>query len=384
MKRFGTKALTLVIASSLIVMPASAAPSVDDIKKSKEAAQGEVNSLQAQLTSIIEKIDDLELELISTGEEIDKVTVDLEETKELEKQQYEDMKLRIKYMYEQGDATAFEAIITAKDFSDLVNKAEYVQNVHSYDRKKLNEYVETKKKVAKLKTKLETEQKNLETKAQQFQSKEDELNTVLEEKRGEVADLDEQLQAAVEEAARRAAEEEKARQEAAKEAAQQAAAQQKEEQKQQSQNNNTNSGNNTDDSDSKNEDKDNNNSNSDKNEDKDDSSDEPGYSAPVGGSVVDRAYSKLGCPYKYGAVGPNSFDCSGFVSFCLTGQYKRIGTSGTFAGWPRVSNPQPGDICVKPGHVGIYIGNGKMIHAPHTGDVVKISNVHSGMWYVRR
>ena len=62
-------------------------------------------------------------------------------------------------MYEQGDGSAVEALISSKDFSDLVNKAEYVQNVHNYDRQKLAEYVATKEQVAELKTSLEEEQK---------------------------------------------------------------------------------------------------------------------------------------------------------------------------------------------------------------------------------
>ena len=52
-----------------------------------------------------------------------------------------------------------------------------------------------------------------------------------------------------------------------------------------------------------------------------------------GGSVVSRAYSKLGCAYSWGGIGPDSFDCSGFVSYCLTGRYCRLGTTGTFMGW---------------------------------------------------
>ena len=102
-----------------------------------------------------------------------------------------------------------------------------------------------------------------------------------------------------------------------------------------------------------------------------------------GNSVVNRAYSQLGKPYQWSAVGPNSFDCSGLVSYCLTGSYSRLGTTGTFMGWTRVSNPQPGDICVNSHHCGIYIGGGQMIHAPRTGDVVKVSSVHSDMIYVR-
>ena len=141
MKRFGTRILTAVIASSLIVMPVSAAPSVEQLKKNKESAEGEVNSLKAELTKIIGKIDKLERDLIETSEEIDTVKVELGDARELEKQQYEDMKLRIRYMYEQGDVSALEALLSARDFSDLMNKAEYVQKVHAYDRQKLNEYI---------------------------------------------------------------------------------------------------------------------------------------------------------------------------------------------------------------------------------------------------
>lgn len=103
-----------------------------------------------------------------------------------------------------------------------------------------------------------------------------------------------------------------------------------------------------------------------------------------GSSVVERAYAHIGCPYSWGATGPRSFDCSGFVSMCLSGKYGvRIGTTYTFMGWTRVSNPQPGDVCTNSHHCGIYIGGGQMIHAPHSGDVVKVSPVHSGMIYVR-
>lgn len=109
----------------------------------------------------------------------------------------------------------------------------------------------------------------------------------------------------------------------------------------------------------------------------------PAPSAPSqsvdGGSVVSRAYSKLGCAYSWGGIGPNSFDCSGFVSYCLTGRYCRLGTTGTFMGWTRVSDPQPGDVVVNSYHTGIYIGNGQMIHASEYSTGVIISSVAAGM-----
>ena len=74
-----------------------------------------------------------------------------------------------------------------------------------------------------------------------------------------------------------------------------------------------------------------------------------------------------------------SFDCSGFVSYCLTGRYCRLGTTVDFMGWTRVSDPQPGDVVVNSYHTGIYIGNGQMIHASDYKTGVIISSVAAGM-----
>ena len=70
---------------------------------------------------------------------------------------------------------------------------------------------------------------------------------------------------------------------------------------------------------------------------------------------------------------------SGFVSYCLTGRYCRLGTTGTFMGWTRVSDPQPGDVVVNSYHTGIYIGGGQMIHASDYNTGVIISSVAAGM-----
>lgn len=103
----------------------------------------------------------------------------------------------------------------------------------------------------------------------------------------------------------------------------------------------------------------------------------------TGNAIVDRAYGELGKPYVWGAVGPHSYDCSGLVSYCISGQYTRLGTTSTFMYWSRVSDPIPGDICTNDHHCGVYIGGGQMIHAPQSGDVVKIGPVQSGMIFVR-
>lgn len=390
MNKHGIRLITAVVTSSMIVTPVLAAPSVDDLKKEKAAKQSEVSSLQSQLTTLMGKVNTLESELIQTGEDITKAQGDLEVAQEKEKEQYAAMKKRIKYMYEAGNDSAFETLVTSEDFTDLLSKAEYVQNVHSYDRKQLQEYVETKQQISDLKDSLEKDQKELESKQVEYEKQGDNLNNLITSKSAEVANLDSEIQAAAE-AAERAARE--AAEKAAKEAERQQAAASNNNAASTSNRNNTTSNRNNTTSSSTAASNRNNTTSSSSSSSSASAATKPSNSSSSattsgtnanGGSIVSRAYSQLGKPYVWGACGPNSFDCSGFVSYCLTGSYTRLGTTLTFMGWTRVSNPQPGDVVTTATHCGIYIGNGQMIHAPHTGDVVKVGPVQSGMIYVRR
>lgn len=104
--------------------------------------------------------------------------------------------------------------------------------------------------------------------------------------------------------------------------------------------------------------------------------------------VLNEAYKHLGKPYVYGATGPNAFDCSGFTSYV----YAKLGYSIGRTTYNQInagrevsySQLQPGDLVFPhSGHVGIYVGNGMMIHAPHTGDVIKVASVYK-FWRARR
>ena len=378
LKKVHSTFLTAALACSLAVTPVFANPAEDaeNLKNQKTEAESELSNLQTQFDTLIQKANELELKLIKTGEAIIQAQADLEQAQEDEKTQYAAMKLRIKYMYEAGDATALESLVSSEDFSDLLSKAEYVQSVHGYDRDKLEEYVATKQKIADLKDQLETEQSQLESMQTEYETEESNLTTLIDSKQAEVADLDSQIQ----EAAEKAAKEEEERQKKAEEERQkqlQAASQN-------STTTNSNSGN-SNSSSSSNSNKGNSSSNSSSSSNKGNSSSSSSSSSGsyVSGSTVSRAYSALGKPYVWGATGPNSFDCSGLVGFCLTGRYSRSCTSASLNALPTVSNPQPGDVCVRSGHCGIYIGNGQMIHAPHTGDVVKVASVPSNMRIVR-
>jgi cell wall-associated NlpC family hydrolase len=121
-----------------------------------------------------------------------------------------------------------------------------------------------------------------------------------------------------------------------------------------------------------------------------------GVGDPTGGSIPGDRYSSvvgiamqyLGVPYVWGGASPSGFDCSGLVMYV----YAQVGISlphYTVAQWDypnAVSVPradlEPGDLVFFAGlgHVGIYVGNGQFIHAPHTGDVVRIDSLSEG-WY---
>lgn len=113
------------------------------------------------------------------------------------------------------------------------------------------------------------------------------------------------------------------------------------------------------------------------------------YSGPASGNArtaINFAYAQMGKPYVYGSDGPSSYDCSGLTEKAWAAAGVDIGRD-TYAQWANVkhiskSDLQPGDLVFfnSLGHVGLYIGNGKMIHAPHTGTVVQIADISSGYY----
>ena len=351
LKKICSVVVAAALTFSLSVTPILA-DEVSDLKKQKKDTEEQVNSLQTQLKSLMTKISELENDLITTGEEISQTEEDLKAAQEEQEQQYQAMKRRIKYMYEAGTGSAtVEKVLSSGNTTSALKQAEYSQDLHSYDRKKLNEYVATVEKVAELKDTLETKMDDLEKTQTEYEEQKTELNTTITEKSSEIKDLDVQI----DEAVKKAAEEEAKRQEEARKAAEAAAAAEAAKKN----NNNRNTGGTTNSG--------------------------ATYNPSTGNAIVDAAYSQIGVPYVWGGTTPYvGLDCSGLVQYCYRQAGKSIPrTSGSIlAGGTIVSDPQPGDICWTPGHVAIYIGNGQMIEAQQTGVPVKVSKVRV-VYYVR-
>ena len=369
-KRIAKVFVTTVLISSLIVSPVFATPSVDDMQEDKAQTQSEVAELQKLLTENLEKINNLEEEITQKEEEINKASVDLEEAIYQQNIQYEAMKLRIKYMYEAGNLNALETFLSAKSFSDLVNQAEYIQNVHSYDRKKLNEYVETKEKVEQLKVSLQEEAEQLQQAEADLDVEREMLNTTIQAKESEIAQLDEEIQSVI--AVQQAIAEAAARKVAKQQAAQEATA---DNSTPDSSNNTGNTNNNTGN--------DSNSNNTGNNNTGNNNTGGGSYVPPQGTdgwAVVEYARQFLGNPYVYGGNSlTNGIDCSGFTQQIYAAFGVSLGRTDSAQATAGVEIPlseaRAGDLLVYWGHVGIYNGSGGIIHAssPSVG-IVEWSN----------
>ena len=196
-------AVSTLFVTTAFVTPVFAEPEnqVETLENQKSEVEAQADSINSQLVSLLVSYKALQQDIENQQVRIGEVGQDLAVAQENEQKQYEDMKLRIKYMYENGDASFAEAILTATSYSDLVNKSEYVEKVHGYDRNKLMEYVQTKEEVANLKTELEGEQADMEVMAQEMSSQQAKFwESTLTQMRAQIADFDSQLASAQAEA----------------------------------------------------------------------------------------------------------------------------------------------------------------------------------------
>lgn len=361
-------AAILAVGLSVPAASAFAAPS-DDKQAEAQAALQKLNQYQSELDQASANYEAAHQEQIDAQNRVDEAQKQIEEkTAQIEKDQQR-LSDRARDMYRSGDTNFLDVILGASSFEQFATTWNMLETLNGNDAELVSETKTAREELQAAKQEAEEQAKVASDKAEEAKS----VAEAADQKASEMQQTYNSLSAEAQELI--------SQERAAQEAQQQAAAAAAEQNGTAGNDAATiitnNNRNNTASSNSSS------SSNSNKNNASSSATNNSKPQSVSGNSVVNRAYSQLGKPYQWGAVGPNSFDCSGLVSYCLTGSYSRLGTTDTFMGWTRVSNPQPGDICVNSHHCGIYIGGGQMIHAPQTGDVVKVSSVHSGMIYVR-
>lgn len=340
---------------------------IDKMSEEQELVQEKIEDLNAEIintmTSIGMKEDAIaekKIEISDKQVEIDETQAAYEEAKAREEKQHDDMLTRIRRMYEKGDPTLLSLLLEGNGLSDALNHMDYIEMVYEYDRKKLEEYEATKNQVHDLWDQLETEKAQLETDKAQLEADREAL-------KNQKANLDSMLDRKKQESANYDAEIRKARQDAAvyKQLLQQ---EQKELKRLQQQNQQTKPGNTaaasatytpTDQTATIN-----NSSGSD-----------------LGKKVAQYACQYVGNPYVAGGTSlTNGADCSGFTyrvysdfGYSLPRTSYEQRSAGTEVSY---SDAQPGDLICYDGHVALYIGGGKIVHASTPSSGIKIGNAN--------
>lgn len=160
-----------------------------ELEASKQNLTNYVTQLDGQLVDIQAKINELKTLITGKEEEIAEKTAELEEALKVQQEQYEAMKARIKFMYEKGDTLYLELVFAAGSFGDMLNKAEYIEMLSSYDRKMLDEYVAYAQYVALCKEGLEEEKAVLDEAKAAVEEEEKALNELIAAKEQEVYNI---------------------------------------------------------------------------------------------------------------------------------------------------------------------------------------------------
>ena len=366
---------------------------INSIEQEQSQLQAEIDALDAELVDVILKLSTLEEELAIKQDELAQTEEQLEQAKKDEKNQYESMKLRIRFMYEKGDSAMLTTILESKSIAELLNRVEYVNQVYDYDRNLLTEYKNTKEQVAALTEQQKQEIAALEQKQQEFQAAEENYRTTIAKKQGEVANFGEMLAAAQALAAQYqdtinaqnviiAQENERIERERQQREQAERERQERERQERERQERLNNSGGNSGGL----------SGGGSTGGSSGGGSKDPGYSTGVSGSaVVQYALNFVGNPYVWGGKDPNTgADCSGFTSYV----YAHFGISIPSYSYSQRSvgkevsyeNAKAGDLICYAGHVAIYMGNGQIVHAKGTayGIVAYDSATYRNIVTVRR
>lgn len=307
---------------------------IEKLNKAQDKLRAEMDGYDEELMALLTDLVLLDEEIDEKEEEIHQAEDDLEAAEKQEAEQYASMKLRIQYMYENGDTSIWTALIESQSLTDVLNHVEYISEVYKYDREQLTEYQETVQQVVELKEKLDEEMIVLGELQVNMEEQQEHLENLLAESAEKMEKLESQVADASALAKKYAKTIKQQNQFIAKEEARLAAEA-------------TNSSGLTGNA-------------------------NPGYSTNVSGQdVVNYASQFVGNPYEFGGTSlTNGCDCSYFVQACFANfgiSLPRTSYSQRSSGSEvSYANAKAGDIICYAGHVAIYMGNGKIVHAANS------------------
>ncbi len=362
----------------------SASGKVDSIQSEVDEIEGEIDEIDAALVETLASVEMIKEDISAKEVQIEETSQDLVKAQEIEQEQYESMKLRIRFMYEKGDVTYLQLLLESQGFGEMVNKVEYVEKLYEYDQRKLEEYQIARQAVEDLKQKLEDEHSELEAQKHELEEEQESLEIILADKKQTYDNYEVQLAKAKQEAAvykanirkqndeikklEAAAAQKQSEIDKAKKAQEEAKRAQEEALRRQAE------------SDSAKESSGGGSSGS-------SSGSSNGYasassysgSGSKGQQIANYACQFIGNPYVPGGTSlTEGADCSGFVwrvykdfGYSVPRTSYSLRSAGTGVSY---SEAQPGDVVCYAGHVGIYIGNGQIVHASTQRTGIKITH----------
>lgn len=163
------------------------------LKAQKEKIKKEQLSLKEQLDAIIEDMEKTQAEVVAKEDELAIAEDELIAAQIKQNDQYERMKIRIKYMYENGNTEMLEVLLAAESMGDFLNKAEYVQQISEYDRKMLEEFQKLVEEVGAKEALLQKEKEELVVLQNKLEANQKKVNNLLASKNEEASELDAEI-----------------------------------------------------------------------------------------------------------------------------------------------------------------------------------------------
>lgn len=339
-----------------------------EAQEAQEGVGEEIDELDAELVSLITDINLIEDAISQKEEEIAATQVDYDAAVAEKDEQYAAMKIRIQFMYEKGDSSYLNMFFGSANMGDMVNKAKYVEDIYNYDRKLLAEYEATVQRVQELWDTLEEDKSELETSRTELKEGQTYMEELLAKKKTEYENYSVMLTKAKQEAAtytarikqetaqiRKLEEEERKRREEEERKRKEEEERRRKEQEEQEGGSESSGGS------------------------KQEAPKPVSSGGGKGQDIANYACKFVGNPYVAGGTSlTNGADCSGFVMSV----YKNFGISlprssysqSTVGRGVSYSEAKPGDIIYYGGHVGIYIGNGQIVHASTQRTGIKITS----------